>query len=156
MNCDITIGETKHFIKLGYGQKAGTINPKTAKIPNFIVCDSRHLPFRDNAFKKVYCFHSLEHLRDWEKAFYEIMRVCRFKAVLKVPHKLSRTGRFLIYGLFHKDVHVSFFDMRFWTRFLQGNYRHIISLRHDLKHDRLFDIYFPFLCPVEIVVEVWK
>jgi len=46
------------------------------KIRNFIQCDARFLPFKDNAFQKVYAFNILEHVRDYRTALTELQRVC--------------------------------------------------------------------------------
>jgi len=45
------------------------------EIPNFIVADAHHLPFKDEAFSEVVCFHLLEHVKHPYKVLEEIHRV---------------------------------------------------------------------------------
>lgn len=156
INCDITIGHTKHFMKMGYGQKEGTINPKLAHIPNFVQCDSHYLPFKSDSFELVSCSHCLEHIRDWPVVFKELMRVSGHKVEIRVPHRMSRSGKFVFYRFKQKDVHVAFFDLILWHQFLKNKYRYIVTMHHQVLHNSLIDIFLPFLCPVELFVEVWK
>ena len=53
------------------------------KIRNFIQCDARFLPFKDNAFQKVYAFNVLEHIKDYRTALTELQRVCRRTVLIR-------------------------------------------------------------------------
>ena len=44
-------------------------------LPNFLICDAQHLPFKDGAFDESNCTHVLEHLEDPRQAFRELKRV---------------------------------------------------------------------------------
>jgi len=48
--------------------------PKT-KIPNFVLCDVQHLPFRDRVFRIVFAFNVLEHVDKQVEAESELKRV---------------------------------------------------------------------------------
>jgi len=49
----------------------------TVKIPNFILCDAHHLPFRDEVFQKVYMYDLIEHLDSPLQALKEARRVLK-------------------------------------------------------------------------------
>ena len=38
------------------------------KIRNFVQCDARFLPFKDNVFEKAYAYNVLEHAKDYRRA----------------------------------------------------------------------------------------
>ena len=50
------------------------INMKKGVI-NFIRADAHHLPFKDNCFNRVFCYHCLEHLHNPLAVLREISRV---------------------------------------------------------------------------------
>lgn len=53
-------------------------------VPNLVIADPLHLPFRDKAFKSVVCSHVAEHLQDPEALMAELHRVGR-EITLIVP-----------------------------------------------------------------------
>jgi predicted SAM-dependent methyltransferase len=57
------------------------------KALNFVQATIYHLPFRSNIFKKVLCYHLLEHLRFPSKAVTELMRVANGTVEIIVPSK---------------------------------------------------------------------
>jgi SAM-dependent methyltransferase len=59
VNCDMYIGETPHIMI------RHRINAK--KIPNFVLCDAMHLPFRNKTFDIVNASQVLEHV--FEKTY---------------------------------------------------------------------------------------
>lgn len=61
-----------------------------------------HLPFRDQEFDIVTCFHTLEHILNLKKAVHELERITKRQLVVVVPRQ-----RYFYYTL---DEHVNFFD----------------------------------------------
>ena len=63
-----------------------------ARVPNFVVADAHHLPFREGALDAVYMIHVLEHLEAPAKAIQEAIRVLRpgGRLTLEVPGAFSR------------------------------------------------------------------
>jgi 2-polyprenyl-3-methyl-5-hydroxy-6-metoxy-1,4-benzoquinol methylase len=55
-------------------------------VPNFVLSDAHHLPFRTETFGFVYCSHVLEHCLNPCKVLEEIERVVNGKVVIKVPN----------------------------------------------------------------------
>lgn len=54
------------------------------KIPNFVICDAHFLPFKSEAFVKVFMFDILEHLENPFKTLLEIKRILGSKGVLEL------------------------------------------------------------------------
>jgi len=54
------------------------------KIPNFVLCDVQHLPFKRNGFDKVFMYDVLEHLGNPLEALLEVKRVLRRKGILEL------------------------------------------------------------------------
>lgn len=55
----------------------------------FAVGDAEHLPFPDNSFDLVVSSHVLEHLPDFDKGLFEVMRVTKKRAVIAIPTILN-------------------------------------------------------------------
>ena len=55
-----------------------------AKLPNHVLADPFHLPFKDKVFKRVLCSHAAEHVGDPEALLEELRRVGE-EVVLIVP-----------------------------------------------------------------------
>jgi len=78
------------------------------KIRNFIQCDARFLPFKDNAFVKVYAFNLLEHIKDYQTVLTEFQRVCNGMVLIRfdkiynlanwwtLDHEYIQHGKYLI------------------------------------------------------------
>src|SRR5512138_2486018 len=68
-----------------------------AKMPGtfFVQADAARLPFRDRAFRRVFCNHSLEHFADLGRSLDEIGRVIQAAGslVVSVPDCRSFTDR---------------------------------------------------------------
>jgi len=86
---DIGSGGTKHY---PWGKRASVnvdiLKPET-RIPNFILADAHHLPFKDGFFRKAYCSHVLEHVDSPETVIKELLRICNGTILIRVPHRLS-------------------------------------------------------------------
>jgi len=78
VNLDLNIGRTS---QLYFPERK--IDPKF--IPNFVQGHACFLPFRDNVFTKVLCYHTLEHLDDPVLALKEMKRVVNGVCEIRVP-----------------------------------------------------------------------
>lgn len=67
----------------------------------FITSSITNLPFDDNSFDTVICSHTLEHVKDIEKAISELRRVCKINLIIVVPKQRPYKYTF--------DLHVHFF-----------------------------------------------
>lgn len=74
------ISKRKRCIGIDYGTKSALIAKE--KVENIIVCDSRHLPFKDNTFDSVTCLDVIEHIPKAGVAIQEISRVLDRKGML--------------------------------------------------------------------------
>lgn len=59
------------------------------KIPNFVLCDCRFLPFKDGAFDLVISAQVIEHIPRPFVMFKELSRVSRGRVVLETMHRLG-------------------------------------------------------------------
>ena len=75
-------------------------------IPNFIVADACHLPFKNNTFQIVIADNIVEHLENPVKAIKEFMRVASQRVKMIVPHR---------YWWHKVAVHVNYFTYQ-WFR----------------------------------------
>jgi len=67
-------------------QKRGEfLNPKM--IPNFVVADAEHLPFKDSVFAVVFSSHVIEHVHNPFLMLKEMCRVSKRKVVVRCPHR---------------------------------------------------------------------
>ncbi|MEM3828413.1 MAG: methyltransferase domain-containing protein [Conexivisphaerales archaeon] len=82
MNLDVGCGN----------RKLGDINVDIdKKYRPDVVCDIHYLPFKENVFERVYCYHVLEHYGiKPEKAISELLRVSKKWVEIQVPHWLSK------------------------------------------------------------------
>jgi ubiquinone/menaquinone biosynthesis C-methylase UbiE len=78
VNCDLFVSDGKHR------ENKTVLKPKN--IPNFIVCDVKHLPFRSNCFDLVFSSHVIEHIPNPALMLSEMDRVSRNRVKVICPH----------------------------------------------------------------------
>jgi len=91
-----------------------------------VIAMAERLPFRDQSFDVVTCFHTLEHTRDLAKAIAELRRVARKQLIVIVP----RQRRFH-YTL---DLHLQFFETPEALASAMGAPGEIRQFSHDLVY----------------------
>ncbi|PVX24556.1 MAG: hypothetical protein CW691_07245 [Candidatus Bathyarchaeum sp.] len=82
VNCDLFIKDAGHRL-----QEGKSINVKNIK--NFVLCDSKFLPFRNSSFDVVYSSHVIEHVPEPVKVLDEMVRVSSSQVELLCPHWLG-------------------------------------------------------------------
>ena len=109
---------------------------------NFILGDAQYLPFKDNIFHKVYCYHVIEHVYDPYKLLEELIRVSRSIVEIRCPYRIS--------GYAKNREHIHYFSKTWFKWILSSkglNYNIYLTL------DRNHEI---FWIPLEIHVHIWK
>src|SRR5208283_1043149 len=87
------------------------------KIPNFVLCDVEYLPFKDGAFKEAVSNHVIEHIKDPEALFREMVRVSSKKIVIRCPHWL---GDKMINDFFKRNkFHIQHFKPSWFYRAME-------------------------------------
>lgn len=79
VNCDLYRGKTPHLMGA-----SNIIDP--TKIPNFVLCDAEHLPFKESSFDLVNASELLEHVVNPTLLLTEMKRVSREIVTLDVPN----------------------------------------------------------------------
>ena len=62
-------------------------------IPNFVLADSQHLPFRGGCFEKVVSYHVIEHVSEPMLMLKEMTRVSNHYVFVRCPHRFSVFNR---------------------------------------------------------------
>lgn len=142
VNCDLYIGPSPHH---------GISSLDVTKIPNFVKCDARFLPFKDNSFGEVYASHLLEHFETPSEILIEMLRVAADLVTIITPHRMTRKGWFR----YRQDaVHKQFFDGRTFQEWLD---RKKLAYTVQVKMKPFPNDIIPiFHLPWEIHVEVRK
>lgn len=102
-------------------------------IPNFVLADASHLPFKDKCFQEVFSNHVIEHLSNPSLFLKECIRVARNKVIVICPHRYARQKL-----KFHQlKTHKNFFNVKWFDRVLK-NYRKTIKCTYSPKPHPLF------------------
>jgi len=78
VNVDVSMRDSSHLYKRHSHLKL---------IQNFVCADAQHLPFKNNVFAKVLCWHTLEHLNNPSLAVKEMVRVANGTVQIVVPYR---------------------------------------------------------------------
>jgi hypothetical protein len=104
VNCDLYLNESP---EIGRGRR---IQPRNC--PNFVRCDTYHLPFQDNTFDEVFSSHLMEHMHSPLRALMEMLMVSNYKVVFVVPHRMRRGFGDVFYPRFCKEHHINIFNVK--------------------------------------------
>jgi ubiquinone/menaquinone biosynthesis C-methylase UbiE len=107
---------------------------------NIIKVDKKHnldkfpYPFKDNTFDEVLMRHTLEHLKDIDKAVQEMIRIAKKggKIRIVVPH-------YTFYGAFRDPTHKHFFSYDS-INYFKGKCK-VISQRLQYSHNKILDFF---------------
>lgn len=102
VNSDLFVYTETHRVK---GQ---LLNVKT--IPNFVLADSLHLPFKDNSFEMVISNHLIEHVSNPFLLLKELIRVSSRRVYISCPHRYSPGNK--------KPGHKHFFNVLWFGKAL--------------------------------------
>ena len=91
--------------------------------PIFCAADVGSLPFADRSFDTVICAHTLEHVRDTQKALSELRRVCRQRLIVIVPRQREYRYTF--------DLHIHFFPYAYRLQELMSTRAQIVDVGGD-------------------------
>jgi len=92
VNCDLYRTKTPHIME------EHTIVSR--KIPNFVLCDLQHLPFKDNSFDIVNASQVIEHILEPALMLKEMKRVSKGMVTLDVPNLRRLTAEQNQYHLY--------------------------------------------------------
>lgn len=126
------------------------------KVPNFIKGDINFLPFRDNAFTEIFCYHVIEHRGvNPNRAIEEMIRV----AIKRVDIKLPPTLILYIQKLFHLHDHHNVLTTAYFHCILQ-KFAHIVEVRRGLVRTNwggklLTCVSLPIYIPLELRVTIF-
>ena len=78
------------------------------EIPNFVLADAEHLPFKDESFSVAFSSHTIEHVGNPLLMLREMCRVAKRKAILRCPHRRGSAARM--------PYHVNYFDEEWFKK----------------------------------------
>jgi SAM-dependent methyltransferase len=93
-------------LQVGEQLKGEHVNPRL--IPNFVVADACHLPFRKGSFSMVFSSHVIEHVSNPLLMFAEMCRVAKRKVVVRCPHRRGSGAK--------RPFHVNYLDEAWFER----------------------------------------
>jgi len=125
--------ELMNYSKNVVGIDVNSAGLEMANMPNLLCMDMADLGFRDNSFDKIVCLHTIEHVREINKAFEEMSRVLKpgGSIILVYPFEVVR-GMCAIGGavamcssiLKARQLHIRKFCPRKISRMIAGNGLH--------------------------------
>jgi len=90
---DAGCGDKNHpyvFLELSKNFKITGVDFDNSCNPKIIKGDISHLEFTDKSFDAVICLDVLEHISNWKKSFYELVRVAKKNVIISVPTTESK------------------------------------------------------------------
>jgi len=87
VNVDLFVEATPH--RSGDQSKCDDKRLDTKGIPNFVMADACHLPFKDNVFNVVFSSHTIEHVNDPFLMLKEMARISKRRIIIKCPHRFA-------------------------------------------------------------------
>lgn len=110
----------------------------------FIIGDVHHLPFRENTFDKIICYHLIEHVKDPFLLLDELIRITNGIVEITCPH------RFMVYA--KSTSHRHCFSRGWFKDFARHKGLGVKAIvRIDAERDL-----FKYILPLEIFVWLWK
>jgi len=87
-----TVGIDISVSAIRYAHKVCKATNERDYLLGLIVCDARHLPFRESAFDLVVCAETLEHTHDIFSSTKELARICKMRGFVLVtaPNLIPR------------------------------------------------------------------
>ncbi len=145
VNCDV-----KSYWNDQIGDQRGCYFVNVKKIPNFVQCDAKYLPFRDETFTKVIASHVIEHVNDLSMFLKEVFRVAKEEVEIKCPHRLCSQAKM--------PHHVRYFNRQWFYDNLKRFGYVRVNCSHAMKELKLFGFCFvlPIKFPSEVTVKVYK
>jgi ubiquinone/menaquinone biosynthesis C-methylase UbiE len=138
VNVDLYKGPTEH---------RSDTKVQLGGIPNFVNCSIEYLPFKDRAFRRVKCYHVIEHVDKPYLALKELIRVSDYHVIIKCPHRFGMNAKEKAHKtLFTRTWFVK--ALRLFQTYFSGN----LYFRTGVSRRRAF---FWFI-PEEITVEVFR
>jgi len=86
---DVGCGTNSRFKAMPRGTVNCDIDKPLVKIPNFVRCDARKLPFTNESFDYVLLYNVLEHIADYHFALLDAIRVSRQGVIVRVDGFLT-------------------------------------------------------------------
>jgi len=97
----VTVGCLKEAMSLQIrDQLVGEVKPN--KIPNFVLADACHLPFKNGAFNLAFSSHTIERVKDPFRMFSELHRVANRKVIVRCSHRRGSGAK--------RPLHINYFN----------------------------------------------
>lgn len=95
--------------------------------PDRVIDLEKKLPFKNDSVDEILANHVLEHIVNFIPLMYELIRICKSGAIIKV-----KTPFYSAWGQFNDPTHVRFFSPKTFDYFNKGTYSHQVDSDKDL------------------------
>ena len=122
MKLDVGCGGSERFKSHSVrGDVNVDIHKPTCKMPNFILCDAEHLPFKSEVFNKILMMDVIEHLDAVGNSLKEAHRVLTSNGILIVGTPNALYLPKVLRGMFKGDYVASEDHIQTWGKFELAN-----------------------------------
>lgn len=115
VNCDLYITDVGHRTakrnSLSVDRSRSDFHIDFKQVPNFVLCDAMHLPFRTGCFDEVVSNSVIEHISEPQMFLKELLRVSSFQVTILCPHRLGEAISGGLHNRFHlQHLNISWFS----------------------------------------------
>lgn len=71
---------------------------------NLLICDGRHLPFKDDTFDCIVAGETLEHIKNMGYILAELQRVSKKRIIISLPHEHWKGDRTHVWDIMWRGV----------------------------------------------------
>lgn len=105
-----------NVLELGCGERKLLTNSvgvdiRKVKQSNMLIADATKLPFRNKVFDLTFCFETIEHISDPNKAIAEMARVTTETILITTPHKIAKIYRLFVPKEYEHERYLSLKDI---------------------------------------------
>jgi hypothetical protein len=144
----LDVGSRSNLLSEKLGKPCSLVDKNNPELPSFD-WEKENLPYEDNSFDTLVCLDTLEHIDDFHRSFFDLLRVSKKHIIISLPNNWKKSlnefikgrGRWPTYGIpleRQLDRHKWFFNTEDIEDFVfynsissRGNYK-IKGIQHHI------------------------